>query len=69
MEDESSPNPTSILLGRPILKTAWTKIDVHDGTLTMEFDGEVICFNIFEVMRYHSDVHFVFAIDYINTLV
>ncbi|XP_052299681.1 uncharacterized protein LOC107176621 [Citrus sinensis] len=30
MEDELSPNPTPILLGRPFLKTARTKIDVHD---------------------------------------
>ena len=68
MEDESLSNPTPILLGRPFLKTAWTKIDVHDGTLTMEFDGEVTRFNIFEAMRYPSDVHSVFAIDDINTL-
>jgi len=31
-----------ILLGRPFFKTTRTKIDVHEGTLTMEFDGEVI---------------------------
>ena len=35
----------------------------------MEFDGELIRFNIFKTMRYPSDVHFVFAIDEINTLV
>ncbi|XP_024042755.1 uncharacterized protein LOC112099572 [Citrus clementina] len=35
----------------------------------MEFDGEVIRFNIFEAMKYPSDVHSVFAIDDINTLV
>ncbi|KAH9802719.1 hypothetical protein KPL71_001504 [Citrus sinensis] len=69
MEDELSPNPTPILLGRPFLKTTRTKIDVHDGTLTMEFDGEVIRFNIFGAMRYPSDVHSVFAMDDINTLV
>ncbi|KAH9686136.1 hypothetical protein KPL70_014249 [Citrus sinensis] len=68
MEDELSPNPTPILLGRPFLKIARTKIDVHDGTLTMEFDGEVIRFNIFEAMRYPSDVHSIFAMDNINTL-
>ena len=39
-----------ILLGRPFLKTARTKIDVHEGALTMEFDGEVIKFNIFDAM-------------------
>jgi len=31
-------------LGRPFLKTSRTKIDVHDGSLTMEFDGEIIKF-------------------------
>ena len=33
MEDDKSPNLTPILLWRPFLKTARTKIDVHDGTL------------------------------------
>ena len=69
IEDELSPNPTPILLRRPFLKIARTKIDVHNGTLTMEFDGEVIRFNISEAMRYSSDVHSVFSIDDINTLV
>ena len=41
-----------ILLGRPFLKIARTKIDMHKGTLTMEFDGEVIKFNIFDAMRF-----------------
>ncbi|KAK4388076.1 hypothetical protein Sango_2414200 [Sesamum angolense] len=39
MREDNSPNSTSILLGRPFLKTARTKIDVHVGTLTMEFDA------------------------------
>ncbi|KAL0406655.1 UNVERIFIED_CONTAM: hypothetical protein Slati_3979400 [Sesamum latifolium] len=53
---DNSPNSTSILMGRPFLKTARTKIDVHSGTLTMEFDGEIIRFNIFDSMRYPSDI-------------
>ena len=69
MEKETSPNPIPILLGRPFLKTARQKIDVHDGTLTMEFDGEVIRFNIFETMRHPSDVHSVFVVDVIESLV
>ncbi|KAL0423744.1 UNVERIFIED_CONTAM: hypothetical protein Sradi_0909200 [Sesamum radiatum] len=56
MREDNSPNSTSILLGRPFLKTARTKIDVHAGTLTMEFDGEIIRFNIFDSMRYPSDI-------------
>ncbi|KAK9143489.1 hypothetical protein Syun_012889 [Stephania yunnanensis] len=56
MKEESFPNASSVLLGRPFLKTAKTKIDVDDGSLTMEFDGEVIKFNIYDAMRYPSDV-------------
>ncbi|KAL0390961.1 UNVERIFIED_CONTAM: hypothetical protein Scaly_0453200 [Sesamum calycinum] len=56
MREDNSPNSTSILLGRPFLKTARTKIDVHAGALTMEFDGEIIRFNIFDSMRYPSDI-------------
>ncbi|KAL0462323.1 UNVERIFIED_CONTAM: hypothetical protein Slati_0119900 [Sesamum latifolium] len=56
MREDNSPNSTLILLGRPFLKTARTKIDVHGGTLTMEFDGEIIRFNIFDFMRYPSDI-------------
>ncbi|KAL0408192.1 UNVERIFIED_CONTAM: Retrovirus-related Pol polyprotein from transposon.6 [Sesamum radiatum] len=55
--------------GRPFLKTARTKIDVHNGTLTMEFDGEVIRFNIYESMRYPSDVPTVLFLDVIDPLV
>ncbi|XP_021980023.1 uncharacterized protein LOC110876155 [Helianthus annuus] len=56
MEDDDTPHSSSILLGRPFLKTAKTKIDVYSGTLSMEFDGEVINFNIYDDMRYPSDV-------------
>ncbi|CAN6697907.1 unnamed protein product [Malus baccata var. baccata] len=39
--DESDPSPSlAILLGRPFMKTARTKIDVYSGTLSMEFDRE-----------------------------
>ncbi|XP_062114104.1 uncharacterized protein LOC133825133 [Humulus lupulus] len=68
MEDDSLPCSTPILLGRPFLKTARTKIDVHEGTLTREFDGEVIRFNIFEAMKYRSDVPLVSSIDILDSL-
>ena len=68
-DDDNGPRFTPLLLGRPFLRTARTKIDVFDGTMTMEFDGEIIRFNIFEAMRYPSDVHAVFFIDVIDTLV
>ena len=34
------------------MKTARTKIDIFKGTLTMEFDGEIIDFNISDAMKY-----------------
>ncbi|CAN6709849.1 unnamed protein product [Malus baccata var. baccata] len=51
--DESDHSPTlPILLGRPFMKTARTKIDVFNETLTMEFDGEVINFNLSDSNKY-----------------
>ncbi|CAN6566342.1 unnamed protein product [Malus baccata var. baccata] len=67
--DESDHAPSlPILLGRPFMKTARTKIDVYNGTLTMEFDGEVINFNLSDSMKYPSENHSCFAIDVIDSL-
>ncbi|XP_038986582.1 uncharacterized protein LOC120112088 [Phoenix dactylifera] len=63
--DQTAP----ILLGRPFLKTSKTKIDVHSGTLTMEFDGEIIKFNIYDAMKYPDDDNLVYSIDVIDSLV
>ncbi|XP_023771715.2 mediator of RNA polymerase II transcription subunit 15-like [Lactuca sativa] len=68
MGDDDHPSSSSILLGRPFLKIARTKIDVYNGTLSMEFDGEVINFNIYEAMRYPSDVHCINFVDIIQPL-
>src|SRR6185295_1233938 len=38
-----------IMLGRPFMKTFRTKIDVFNGILTMEFDGDTIEHNIHDV--------------------
>ncbi|CAN6712639.1 unnamed protein product [Malus baccata var. baccata] len=68
MEDSAHATPLPILLGRPFMKTARTKIDVFKGTLSMEFDREVIDFNISEAMRYPNDDHSCFSIDIIDLL-
>ena len=70
LEMEDSPNnSTQLLLGRPFMRTARTKIDVAEGNLTMEFDGEKICFNVFEAMRYPvSDLKPCFAIDVVESV-
>nr|GEX78989.1 DNA-directed DNA polymerase [Tanacetum cinerariifolium] len=55
--------------GRPFLKTTGSNICVHEGTLTKEFDGQVIKFNIYDSMKYPSNEHSVFSIDFIDSLV
>ncbi|KAM2064664.1 hypothetical protein ACFX16_028035 [Malus domestica] len=67
--DESDHAPSlPILLGRPFMKTARTKIDVYSGTLSMEFDGEVVNFNLSDSIKYPSDDHSCFSIDIIDSL-
>ncbi|CAN6583381.1 unnamed protein product [Malus baccata var. baccata] len=68
MEDPPHSTPLPILLGRPFMKTARTKIDVFKGTLTMEFDGEVIDFNLSESIKFPKDDHSCFSIDIIDDL-
>ncbi|CAN6547334.1 unnamed protein product [Malus baccata var. baccata] len=67
--DESDHAPSlPILLGRPFMKTARTKIDVYSGTLSMEFDGEVVHFNLSNSIKYPSEDHSCFSIDIIDSL-
>ncbi|XP_071918967.1 uncharacterized protein [Coffea arabica] len=62
MDDDNAPTPSPIILGKPFLSTAQTKIDVSKGTLKMEFDEEIIHFNIFNIIKYSVNSHSVFAI-------
>ncbi|CAN6695169.1 unnamed protein product [Malus baccata var. baccata] len=66
MEDSSHAPSLPILLGRPFMKTARTKIDVFMGTLTMKFDGDIIRFNLSETIKYPMEDHSCFAIDIVH---
>ncbi|KAL0439042.1 UNVERIFIED_CONTAM: hypothetical protein Slati_2387200 [Sesamum latifolium] len=57
------------LARKAVLKIARTKIDVHSGTLTMEFDGEIIRFNIYDSMRYPTDIPTALLVDVLDPLV
>nr|KYP57400.1 hypothetical protein KK1_003662 [Cajanus cajan] len=50
MEDRFSHGSVPIILGRPFLKIARTKIDVYAGTLSMEFGDIVVHFNILDAI-------------------
>ncbi|XP_027343051.1 uncharacterized protein LOC113855618 [Abrus precatorius] len=53
MQDENS----TLILGIPFLMIAKTKIDVHTGTLSMEFGDDTVHFNIFDTMRHPAESH------------
>ncbi|OMO98769.1 reverse transcriptase [Corchorus capsularis] len=55
-----------LLLGRPFLILARMKFDAQDGTISMEFDGKPITFNINEAMKALAKIHSIFAIDAID---
>ncbi|RDX98628.1 hypothetical protein CR513_18417, partial [Mucuna pruriens] len=69
MEDETSGKGSTLILGRSFLMTARTKIDVHTGTLSMEFGDTLVQFNIFEAMKHPTEDHSLFGIDLINELI
>ncbi|RDX90458.1 hypothetical protein CR513_27668, partial [Mucuna pruriens] len=66
MKDELSNKGPTLILAKPFLKTVRTKIDVHAGTLFMEFgDNKVEC-TIFEAMKHPTKNHSVFYLDLIE---
>ncbi|XP_040942256.1 uncharacterized protein [Gossypium hirsutum] len=69
IEEDSTPGSSDLLLGRPFLSTASTKIDVRSGTLTMEFDGEIVKFNVYDAISHQSEILSVNRIDIIDSLV
>ncbi|RDX94156.1 Retrovirus-related Pol polyprotein, partial [Mucuna pruriens] len=69
MEDETSGKESTLILGRPFLMTARTKIDVNVGTLSMEFGDTMVQFNIFEVMKHLTEDHSLFGIDLLDEIV
>ena len=52
MEEGFSRGSAPFILGRPFLKASRTKIDVHAGTLSKEFDDIVVRFNILDAMKH-----------------
>ena len=64
-ETAHSPSPP-LLLGRPFMKTANTKIDVAKGAVTMQFGGDMINFKISESVEHTNDVRSCCAINVIK---
>ncbi|CAN6583771.1 unnamed protein product [Malus baccata var. baccata] len=66
MEDSTHSPPSPLLLGRPFMKTAQTKIDVAKGAVTMAFGGDMINFKIPESIENSNDVRSCCAINVIK---
>ncbi|CAL9013424.1 unnamed protein product, partial [Prunus brigantina] len=72
LEMEEVPIPVKdlpLILGRPFMRTARTKIDVYEGTLTMAFDEETVEFKVFDALKYPNDDHACFSIDVLEQMV
>ncbi|KAL5546580.1 hypothetical protein UlMin_006267 [Ulmus minor] len=57
-EDREVP----LILGRPFLATGRTLIDVHQGKLILRVQDEQVTFNVFEAMKFPSNVSSCFEI-------
>ncbi|KAM2554857.1 hypothetical protein TB2_018947 [Malus domestica] len=68
MEDSTHSPPSPLLLGRPFMKTAQTKIDVAKGAVTMAFGGDMINFKIPESIENTNDVRSCCAINVIENI-
>ncbi|KAM2657883.1 hypothetical protein EV1_013203 [Malus domestica] len=66
MEDSTHSPSSPLLLGRPFMKTAQTKIDVAKGAVTMAFGGDMINFKIPESIENTNDVRSCCAINVIE---
>ncbi|RDX70780.1 hypothetical protein CR513_49934, partial [Mucuna pruriens] len=69
MDGEASGKESTVILGRPFLMTARTKIDVHAVMLSMEFGDTLVQFNIFEAVKHPTKNHSLFGIDLLDEIV
>ncbi|KAM2039892.1 hypothetical protein ACFX1T_013292 [Malus domestica] len=68
MKDSSHSPPSPLLLGRPFMKTAQTKIDVAKGEVTMAFGGDMISFKVSEFIETSNVVRSCCAINVIENI-
>ncbi|XP_074567178.1 uncharacterized protein LOC141823868 [Curcuma longa] len=69
MEGDYLAHRSPLILGRPFLKTARTKIDVYAGTLSMEIGDTVIQFSLFDDMKQPRENHSIMSIGIFDELV
>ncbi|RYR25603.1 hypothetical protein Ahy_B02g059415 isoform A [Arachis hypogaea] len=69
MPPTENRSPSSILLGRPFLKTSKFKLDAFTGTYSFEVGDKTMKFNLEEAMKHPPKEHSVFRCDVIDEVV
>ncbi|XP_057739855.1 uncharacterized protein LOC130956946 [Arachis stenosperma] len=69
MPQNDSRRPSSILLGRPFLKTSKFKLDAFSGTYSFEVDGRIVSFNLDEAVKHPPEDHSIFQCDIIDEII
>ncbi|XP_050897314.1 uncharacterized protein LOC127104155 [Lathyrus oleraceus] len=69
MEGDTKSRRAPIILGRPYMKIAKIKIDVVDGTTSMEFGDIIVKFNIYDAMKHPMEEYSVFHIELLSEFV
>ncbi|XP_072078002.1 uncharacterized protein [Arachis hypogaea] len=64
-----SGRASSVLLGRPFLKTSNFKLDAFSGTYSFEIDGRTVSFNLDEAVKHPPEDHSIFQCDIIDETV
>ncbi|XP_061356628.1 uncharacterized protein LOC133301054 [Gastrolobium bilobum] len=67
MEEEDTESP--LQLGRPVLATARSLIDVEQGKLMLRVNEETVTIDVFEAIKHPVDVEHCFRIDIIQEVV
>ena len=69
MSEPEARESSGILLGRPFLRTAKTIVDMAEGTICIDFNGEKFVFDINEAMKKPIDSEYLCYVDVIDPLV
>ncbi|XP_025625295.1 uncharacterized protein [Arachis hypogaea] len=69
MPPSDSSRTSSILLGRPFLKTSRFKLDAFSGTYSFEIDKREVSFNLDEAMKHPPEDYSIFRCDLIDNVV
>lgn len=69
MEHDSMHSTLPLIMGIPFLRTFHTRIDIHEGTLTMKIEGEIVKFRLLDAIRYPNNFESSFSIDEFDYIV